>query len=303
MVYYQNASNSNLALIDLIDFDTTKLSPATEDNQYMSRHVASSPITTNSNNRIVGDPPLFNGDPSKLSIFISREFQQYFTNETSEVKTNEFKLSILRQGKNPVSHYASKFHNIASRTKLDRRTLLRLFRGGLSEKTREILDSFYRENKLSIDFWTYVNQATELDQGQRDLEAHCCSCSAQAQAHDHPGSSDFALSCPIQCESPSLSLSQEKTFDQQKSSDQEKQSNRENALNQEKQSDQENSFNQETNMMNLGTISQVNNRNALSPLTKAERDRRLKLRVCLYCAGDGHVLQNCPVRPDRRSRR
>lgn len=32
-------------------------------------------------------------------------------------------------------------------------------------------------------------------------------------------------------------------------------------------------------------------------LTNAEHLRRMNIRLCLYCGGDGHVISNCPVRP------
>lgn len=35
------------------------------------------------------------------------------------------------------------------------------------------------------------------------------------------------------------------------------------------------------------------------PLTKEEKDRRRALKLCIYCAGSGHFIQNCPVKPGR----
>ena len=35
------------------------------------------------------------------------------------------------------------------------------------------------------------------------------------------------------------------------------------------------------------------------PLTKEEKDRHRTLNLCIYCAGSGHFIQNCPVKPNR----
>ena len=37
------------------------------------------------------------------------------------------------------------------------------------------------------------------------------------------------------------------------------------------------------------------------PLTQQEKDRRRKLGLCIYCAGSGHVIRNCPVKPSGTS--
>ncbi len=38
---------------------------------------------------------------------------------------------------------------------------------------------------------------------------------------------------------------------------------------------------------------------SFNPLTRAERERRIHSRLCLYCGESGHILQTCPVRPPR----
>lgn len=36
------------------------------------------------------------------------------------------------------------------------------------------------------------------------------------------------------------------------------------------------------------------------PLTPEEKDRRRNLGLCIYCGKYGHVIRQCPIKPDRR---
>ncbi|KAG2204465.1 hypothetical protein INT47_005256 [Mucor saturninus] len=37
------------------------------------------------------------------------------------------------------------------------------------------------------------------------------------------------------------------------------------------------------------------------PLTQAEKDRRVKYKLCMYCGGDDHFTNSCPVKPHRNN--